>query len=150
MRKAFRTRLHWKMAVALLVSMAAIVLTVEPAQANTQGISGQGYNAAGTYYGATARTNAQGQNEVLFQYTGMNPGGGSIHFYLTQGGSGSYVYWNVTPTINTWYTTTYAPTGSIVWPNGTFYTAWSINNLCGGSGCGQITWTGNLEWNLKY
>lgn len=139
----------WTAITAAALALAGAFVAAAPASADTSSLSGSGYNGGGTYYGSTARTNAQGQNEVFFQYTGMTPGGGSMHIYLVQGVNG-YVYWDTTPTLNTWYQATYKPTGSIVWPNGTFYTAWSVNNLCGGSGCGQLTWTGNIEWNLKY
>ena len=138
----------WSMVTAAAIVLAATVVVASPAAANSGGLSGQGYNGT-TYYGSTARINSHGKNEVRFQYTGTTPGGGSAHIYLVQGVNG-YVYWDAVPSLNTWYTTTYRPTGSVVWPNGTFYVAWKLSNQCGGSGCGLMTWTGNIQWNLMY
>lgn len=125
--------------------LGAGLVAAAPASANSGTVSGSGVN--NTYYiGATQRINSQGQNEVRVQLTSIT-GGASIALSLEYNGT---TYWSKTdPSINTWYTTTYKG-GSVVWPNGPFYTAWKMTDQCGGSGCGTLTWKGNLQWNLPY
>lgn len=140
----------WKMATAALASLALVFGIADAASANTSGVGGSGTNG-NTYYNATHYINSQGQNQVMFELTNMSPGGGSMNVLLSQAGFGSYIYSQVNgPAYNHWYLMSYAPTGSTVWPNGGFYLGYFLNNQCGGSGCGTISWTGNLEWNLKY
>ncbi|WIB65520.1 hypothetical protein [Curtobacterium sp. MCBD17_040] len=129
---------------ALLAGGGAIA--AEPASANSGAISGSGNNE-NWIVGVNQYINAQGgRNEVRTEVTSVT-GGATIDLRLEDNGT---IYWEKdSPPLNTWYTTTYKG-GSVVWPNGAFYVEYKLADQCGGSGCGTLKWSGNLQWNLPY
>lgn len=133
--------------VVATVSAALATMGVAPASATTAGISGTLTNQWDVTYYNTARTNTQSKNAMAFKVTGSSAAGGlCIAIRPTSTNSGTYARGCGT----SWTTIRHDNGNSWVGP-GTFYlSAQNYGGACGGSGCGAVTWTADLQWNVLW
>lgn len=136
--------------MALLFAAVSVIGIAQPASANQVDIGESGY-AGIVYYWNTPRTNTLAQNMVLF-YEESNGGGGCEEVAIRPGlsSSGTYARASGCWTYHQWVTLQ-NDNGNWWVPAGTFYLSTEmVDTACGGGGCGIISWSGKLQWNVPY
>lgn len=141
----------WKGRVAKLAAglfvILAVLATAQPASAAQATITG-GQGIGGVVYWTTARTNTHNHNGVQFQDVG-NSGGGLIQMALRSNPAAGSTWARASGVngLGGWVTLK-NDNGNLWQPAGTFYLSTSVTGGCGGSGCGTVTWSTQLKWDL--
>jgi hypothetical protein len=133
-----------KATVAAALVLVFSLTAVQAASANQSAISGDGQVGVVKSWD-TPRSNTFPSNYVAFQVTGLSSGGNL--WVALRNGSGSTFARALTS--SSW-TTIMNDNGNPYQPAGTFYLNTEPTGACGGSGCGTVSWSGNLEWNIRY
>lgn len=134
--------------IAAFVAMVALVAFAQPANANSVATNGTQDGANSVHYYNTARTDTYAQNVDSFRLDSINNiGGGFFTIALRTTGGTTYARANTGQTHK--FVTIVNDNGSGFNPPRTFYTNSEVTGMCGGNGCGAITWTGTISWNVK-
>ncbi len=137
-----------KVAAGLAV-IAGAVAVAQPASANSASTSGTQDGANSIRYWNTARTDTHDANYDQFKLnTASTLAGGYFTIAFRNSAGTSYARATNITSLNKWYVVK-NDSGRVYNPPRTFYTNTQITGSCG-SGCGTISWTGSISWNVQY
>jgi hypothetical protein len=128
--------------------MAGFALGPQAAQAATTTLTVTNASANYVVHHANPRTNTKSKNSVSFRTTSM-PVGGSINLGMRSTSSASSTQFASGESFNT-LVTMMNVNGNPWQPAGTFYLNSQPEAQCGGSGCGQFTWTATFNYDILW
>ena len=146
-KKVVGRRSTAKVVLSLLVAMSSVFVFAQPASATDSPMSGvQGVGVV-RYY-ETPRTNSQVQNVVSIQQLTNNAAGGmSVAIRPALAATGTYARGT---SVGTQFVRLRHDNGQYWVSWGTFYTSVELSGACGGSGCGDVSFTGTIRYNIPY
>jgi hypothetical protein len=136
-----------KFLLSLLVVTSSVFVFAQPASATDSPLSGT-QEVGGVVYYDTPRTNSQVQNVVSIQQLTNNAGGGmSVAIRPGLAATGTYARGT---SVGTQFVRLRHDNGQYWVSWGTFYTSVQLSGGCGGSGCGAVSFSGTIRYNIPY
>jgi len=142
-----RVRRNSLLAAAALALLAVLGIA-GPAMANSANTSGSQADANTVSYWETARTDTHDANADSFDLKTISDLAGGTFTVAMRKASGA-TYARVTFSSLNSYHTIKNDNGNSYNPPGTFYLNTEVTGYCGEDGCGTITWTAAVQWNIQ-